>query len=114
MESESDLLRPIRKRQLGRIGPLPANLALVPVDFETDRLDEALIGTGFDPEVPAFFAWLGVTCYLTREAVRSTIGQISAVAAPGQCSTTGTPAPGESIPRHAAFSRTPYPSSDTQ
>ena len=73
----------MKRHQLGRIGPLPSNLELVPVDFETDRLDEALIGAGFNPEAPAFFAWLGVTCYLTSEAVRDTIGQIAAVAAPG-------------------------------
>lgn len=73
----------MKRHQLGRIGPLPPNLTLVPVDFETDRLDAALIGAGFDPEAPAFFAWLGVTCYLTRESVRDTIGQIAAVAAPG-------------------------------
>ena len=73
----------MKRQQLGRIGPLPSNLALVPVDFEADRLDAALIEAGFDPEAPAFFAWLGVTCYLTTEAVRDTIGQIAAVAAPG-------------------------------
>ena len=73
----------MKRRQLERIGPLPSNLNLVPVDFETDRLDAALIGAGFDPESPAFFAWLGVTCYLTTEAVGDTIDQIAAVAAPG-------------------------------
>ena len=73
----------MKRRQLERIGPLPSNLNLVPVDFETDRLDAALIGAGFDPKSPAFFAWLGVTCYLTTEAVGDTIDQIAAVAAPG-------------------------------
>ncbi|MDE0446262.1 MAG: class I SAM-dependent methyltransferase [Spirochaetaceae bacterium] len=73
----------MKRRQIGRIGPLPSNLELVPVDFETDRLDEALIGAGFNPEAPAFFAWLGVTCYLTTEAIRDNIGQIAVVAAPG-------------------------------
>ena len=73
----------MKRHQLGRIGPFPSNLKLVPVDFETDRLGDALVGAGFDPEAPAFFAWLGVTCYLTTEAVRDTIGQIAAVAAPG-------------------------------
>ena len=73
----------MKRHQIQRIGPLPSNLTLVPVDFETDRLDAALIEAGFDPEAPAFFAWLGVTCYLTREAVTDTIGQIAAVAAPG-------------------------------
>ena len=41
----------------------------MPVDFETDRLDDA----------PAFFSWLGVTCYLTREAIGATITQIASV-----------------------------------
>ena len=73
----------MKRHQIERIGPLPSSLALVPVDFETDRLDAALIEAGFDPKAPAFFAWLGVTCYLTREAVSDTIDQIAAVAAPG-------------------------------
>jgi methyltransferase (TIGR00027 family) len=74
----------MKRRGLERIaGVVPSNLNLVPVDFETDRLDEALIAAGFDPEAPAFFSWLGVTCYLTEEAIAATIGQIAAVAAPG-------------------------------
>ena len=74
----------MKRQQLGRVGTsLPSNLQFVPVDFETDRLDEALIRAGFDREAPAFFSWLGVTCYLTDEAVTDTIGQIAAVAAPG-------------------------------
>lgn len=73
----------MKREQLGRIGALPSNLELVPVDFETDRLDTALVGAGFNPGAPAFFAWLGVTCYLTREAISDTIDQIAAVAAPG-------------------------------
>ncbi len=74
----------MKREQLGRVGSsLPSNLRFVPVDFETDRLDEALIRAGFDREAPAFFAWLGVTCYLTTEAVTDTIGQVAALAAPG-------------------------------
>ena len=74
----------VKREQLGRIGrSLPSNLQFVPVDFETDRLDEALIRAGFDRNAPAFFSWLGVTCYLTNEAVTDTIRQIAAVAAPG-------------------------------
>ena len=67
----------------GIAGGVPANLNLVLVDFETDRLDDALIAAGFNPEAPAFFSWLGVTCYLTKEAIGATIDQIAAVSAPG-------------------------------
>ena len=65
------------------VGGVPSNLSLVPVDFETDRLDEALIAAGFDPKTPAFFSWLGVTCYLTKEAIGATIDQIADVSASG-------------------------------
>ena len=74
----------MKRRGLERIaGGVPWNLNLVPVDFETDRLDDALIAAGFDPKVPAFFSWLGVTCYLTEEAIGATVDQIAAVSAPG-------------------------------
>ena len=74
----------MKRRGLERIaGGVPSNLNLVPVDFETDRLDDALVAAGFDPEAPAFFSWLGVTCYLTRKAIGTTIDQIAVVSAPG-------------------------------
>ena len=74
----------MKRAQLGRIGGAPpANLQFVPMDFETDRLDDALVRAGFDREAPAFFSWLGVTCYLAKETVSNTIDEIAAVAAPG-------------------------------
>src|SRR5262249_19592634 len=48
-------------------------LTFVPVDFESRTLDEALRAAGFRADEPAFFSWLGVTMYLTREAVLSTL-----------------------------------------
>ncbi len=62
---------------------LPPNLVFTPVDFETDRLDEALTKAGFDTAAPAFFSWLGTSYYLTRDAVRDTLDRIAAIAAPG-------------------------------
>ncbi len=64
-------------------GGVPPNLVFVPIDFETDKLSEALIRAGFDPEKPAFFSWLGTTYYLTKEAIRETFALIAGVAAPG-------------------------------
>lgn len=72
-----------RQRLIAINGSVPANLVLVPVDFETDRLDEQLTGAGFDTGTPAFFSWLGTTYYLTREAIRDTLERITAVAATG-------------------------------
>ncbi|MGJ4921412.1 class I SAM-dependent methyltransferase [Bradyrhizobium sp. HKCCYLRH2060] len=48
---------------------LPASLTFVPVDFERQRLGDALAAAGFRPDEPAFFTWLGVVPYLRREAV---------------------------------------------
>jgi methyltransferase (TIGR00027 family) len=63
------------KRELLESGslPAPANLSYVPVDFERQSMPEQLDAAGFDSQVPAFFAWLGVVPYLTLEAFRSTV-----------------------------------------
>lgn len=72
-----------RQRVLKANGGMPANLAFVPVDFEKERLDGALTKAGFDSRTPAFFSWLGVTYYLTEEAIRDTLDRIAAISAPG-------------------------------
>ena len=72
-----------RERLLAINGSVPANLVLVPVDFERDRLDEKLMEAGFDRGAPAFFSWLGTTYYLTKEAIRDTLERVSAVTAAG-------------------------------
>ena len=59
--------------------PLPETLTFVPVDFETQTLAERLWDSGFRGDEPAFFSWLGVTMYLTRESVMSTLGFIASV-----------------------------------
>ncbi len=55
----------------------------VPVDFERDRLDRALLGAGFDPSRPTVFVWEGVTNYLTAAAVDDTLAVVRDLAAPG-------------------------------
>lgn len=51
----------------------PAQLRFVPCDFETTSIAEALTGAGFDTDAPCFVSWLGVTQYLTREAIEATL-----------------------------------------
>lgn len=60
----------------------PPSLAFVPVDFERQSLATELAGAGFREGEPAFFSWLGVTMYLSREAVFSTLGFVAS-RAPG-------------------------------
>ena len=52
----------------------PGSLVYVPVDFERQQLAERLTANGFRADEPAFFfSWLGVTMYLTREAIAQTL-----------------------------------------
>ena len=72
-----------RERVRRANGDIPPNLAFVPIDFETDRLNEALSRADFDSQDPAFFSWLGTTYYLTKDAIRETLGCVADAAAPG-------------------------------
>ena len=58
---------------------IPASLTFAPVDFERQSLAEGLKAAGFEADRPAFFQWLGVVPYLTREAISSTLSFIASV-----------------------------------
>lgn len=62
--------------EAGGIAP-PANLVFVPVDFETQSLREGLRPSGFDFSVQTFCSWLGVTFYLTDEAINATLATLA-------------------------------------
>ena len=57
----------------------PPSLIFAPVDFEQESLSEGLTRAGLEPNQPAFFQWLGVVPYLTKDAVSSTLKFISEV-----------------------------------
>lgn len=59
------------------------DIVWVPCDFEHDVLRERLLDSGFDPTRPSLIVWLGVTAYLTREALDATLADLAAVCAPG-------------------------------
>jgi methyltransferase (TIGR00027 family) len=56
---------------------LPDTLTFAPVDFERESLADGLARAGFRRDRPAFFQWLGVTPYLTHEAIMSTLDFIA-------------------------------------
>jgi methyltransferase (TIGR00027 family) len=62
-----------RERLAARGIEIPASLRFCPCDFEHQFLEEALAATSFDCRMPAFFSWLGVTQYLTRDAIETTL-----------------------------------------
>lgn len=57
----------------------PPLLHFVPVDFERESLADKLALAKFDPTRPAFFIWLGVVPYLTRDAVLATLNFVASV-----------------------------------
>jgi methyltransferase (TIGR00027 family) len=63
--------------------PQPARLHFVPADLSTTSLDNALGASPFRRDRAAFFAWLGVTPYLTRAANVATLAAIASCAKAG-------------------------------
>ena len=83
-EVDHPLTQADKKERIARAGwTVPDKLAFVPVDFMKDRLTECLIAADFDPSVKSFFSWLGVTYYLTAEAIDKTLAELSTLCADG-------------------------------
>ena len=59
---------------------IPPNVTYIPIDFESDLLTDALSASGFDTGRAAFISWLGVTMYLTREALAATVAAVGSLA----------------------------------
>jgi methyltransferase (TIGR00027 family) len=68
--------------QAAKRAQLPAGVHYVAVDFERDRLGDALTAAGWDARRRTLFVWEGVTGYLTEPAVTAVLGWI-ATTAPG-------------------------------
>ena len=58
---------------------VPDMLTFAPVDFERESLADGLARAGFRRDRPAFFQWLGVSMYLSRETVSSTLDLIAGI-----------------------------------
>jgi len=61
----------------------PPHLYFAPADLEKESLAEVLSRTPYDPARPAFFSWLGVTMYLTGDAIRATLRSLRDSSAAG-------------------------------
>ena len=58
----------------------PAHVSYVAHDFERGSMIGALKAAGFDPDRRTFVIWLGVTPYLTEEAVFATLSEVARLA----------------------------------
>jgi len=52
---------------------IPREVTFVSVNFKLDQLKEVLGNAGFDPMAKTLFIWEGVTYYLTKEAITTTL-----------------------------------------
>ncbi|HKU07664.1 MAG TPA: SAM-dependent methyltransferase [Bradyrhizobium sp.] len=69
-----------KRERLAQAGVvLPPSLTFAPVDFERQSLAEGLAAAGFRSDQPAYFQWLGVVPYLTREAIIATLDVVAAI-----------------------------------
>ncbi len=71
-----------RKRVGEIVGGEPDHVVYVSIDFTRQNLDEVLVAAGFLPNERTFFVWEGVTYYLPRDAIESTL-RVVATHAPG-------------------------------
>lgn len=68
-----------RRRLAGAGVAPPAHLRFAPCDFERQGLADALAEAGFDAGARTAFLWLGVTPYLTPEAVATTLRFVAGI-----------------------------------
>lgn len=65
------------------IGKQPQHVTYVPIDFNTQSLEQRLCESGYDPSLKTLFIWQGVSMYLTPEAVDATLAFVARYSAPG-------------------------------
>lgn len=53
--------------------PIPEQLAFVPINFNTDNLEDVLFKAGFSRDQGALFVWEGITYYLSAQIVDDTL-----------------------------------------
>jgi methyltransferase (TIGR00027 family) len=56
---------------------VPENVTFVAIDFAATSLQDGLATSGFDPQAPAFFSWLGVMMYLDETAIDAVLRYVA-------------------------------------
>jgi methyltransferase (TIGR00027 family) len=73
-----------KRRRLREAGiAVPPNLHFGPADLEKESIAGVLSRLSYDRTKPAFFSWLGVTMYLTRDAIMKMLRSLGDSAATG-------------------------------
>ncbi len=83
-EIDHPLTQAFKLSRLKELGwEIPAQLHFIPVDFTKETLANVLKQSPYDPGKSSFFSWLGVTIYLTRAEVFTTLRTIAGIAPAG-------------------------------
>lgn len=72
-----------QRRVRNILGMDPNWVTYVPIDFNTQTLDEVLVKAGFATDRKTFFIWEGVTYFISKAGVDSTMRFIAENSAPG-------------------------------
>jgi methyltransferase (TIGR00027 family) len=79
-EVDTPQTQPFKRASLARAGVDARRVTFVAADFAREDWFEKLTASGFDPGKRTFFLWEGVTMYLDRASVESTLRKIAGTA----------------------------------
>jgi methyltransferase (TIGR00027 family) len=71
-----------KRTHMAELSPASGIVSLVSIDFERESLGAALDRAGHNRSSPTCWIWEGVVMYLTRDAMRATLGGIAGRSAP--------------------------------
>lgn len=78
IEVDMPALQAEKKATVARVlGALPGHVSYVPLDFNRQPLTDILAAGGYDPTLPVFFNWEGVSYYLDAAGVDATLHFVS-------------------------------------
>jgi methyltransferase (TIGR00027 family) len=84
LEVDHPATQQLKRQRLAECGVADSpRLHFIPADLSREALGSALARSAFRPGEPTFFAWIGVTMYLTRQANLAALRDIAACGAPG-------------------------------
>jgi methyltransferase (TIGR00027 family) len=77
-EADSAATQQYKRRRIeAALGDPPPNLTYVTIDFNREKVIDALRHAGYDPSQKTFFTWEGVSMYVAESGVRETLGAIA-------------------------------------
>lgn len=73
----------LKIEKLSQLAEIPANVEFVSIDFEKEKLFDALARSQYDKNKAGFFSWLGTTHYLNPQTTFATLQNIASFAHTG-------------------------------